>query len=89
MPESQKEIYYLAGASRSSIESGPYIEVFRKRGIEVIYNFDPVDDFVMHHLSSYKDKKTVSADSESLELPENPVTGSEHRCGQTREHIRR
>ncbi|MBN1879352.1 molecular chaperone HtpG [bacterium] len=70
MPESQKEIYYLAGPNRASIESGPYIEVFRKRGIEVIYNFDPVDDFVMHHLASYKDRKTVSADSEALELPD-------------------
>ena len=73
MPESQKEIYYLAGSSRAAIESGPYIEVFRKRGIEVIYNFDPVDDFVMHHLGSYKDKKTVSADSETLDLPESRV----------------
>lgn len=69
MPESQKEIYYLAGANRTGIESSPYIEVFRKRGIEVIYNFDPVDDFVMHHLVEYKGKKTVSADSEKLELP--------------------
>ncbi len=69
MPESQKEIYYLAGANRAGIESSPYIEVFRKRGIEVIYNFDPVDDFVMHHLVEYKGKKTVSADSEKLELP--------------------
>jgi TNF receptor-associated protein 1 len=69
MPESQKEIYYLAGANRAAIESSPYIEVFRKRGIEVIYNFDPVDDFVMHHLAGYKEKKTVSADSEKLELP--------------------
>lgn len=73
MPESQKEIYYLAGSSRATIESGPYIEVFRKRGIEVIYNFDPVDDFVMHHLGTYKDKKTVSADSETLDLPESRV----------------
>ncbi len=70
MPESQKEIYYLAGADRNAIESGPYIEVFRQRGIEVIYNFDPVDDFVMHHLAGYKDKKTVSADSEKLDLPD-------------------
>lgn len=69
MPETQKEIYYLAGANRAGIESSPYIEVFRKRGIEVIYNFDPVDDFVMHHLLEYKGKKTVSADSEKLELP--------------------
>ncbi|MCD4655603.1 molecular chaperone HtpG [bacterium] len=72
MPESQKEIYYIAGITREAIESGPYIEVFKKNGIEVIYNYDPVDDFVMHHLAEYKEKKTVSADSESIDLPEIP-----------------
>jgi TNF receptor-associated protein 1 len=78
MPESQKEIYYLAGADRTSIESGPYFEVFQQRGIEVIYNYDPVDDFVMHHLAGYKDKKTVSADSEKLDLPDTaPKTADE------------
>ncbi|MBN1295175.1 molecular chaperone HtpG [bacterium] len=69
MPESQKSIYYIAGAGREAIEAGPYVEVFRKRGIEVIYNYDPVDDFVMHHLAEFKEKKLVSADSESIDLP--------------------
>jgi len=72
MPESQKEIYYITGASREAIESGPYIEVFKKQGIEVIYNYDPVDDFVMHHLAEYTDKKLISADSENIQLPEMP-----------------
>jgi len=76
MPESQKEIYYLAGITREAIESGPYIEVFKKNGIEVIYNYDPVDDFVMHHLAEYKEKKTISADSEAIDLAD-AATGSD------------
>ncbi len=70
MASDQKEVYYIAGANRESIERGPYLEVFRKRDIEVIYNFDPTDDFVMTHLYLYKEKKLVSADAETLDLPE-------------------
>lgn len=72
MPESQTEIYYITGANREAIESGPYVEVFKRKGIEVIYNFDPIDDFVMHHLAEYKEKKLISADSESINLPDTP-----------------
>ncbi len=69
MPEDQEQIYYIAGSDRQNIESGPYLEVFKRREIEVIYNYEPVDDFVMNHLALYKEKKFVSADSEKLELP--------------------
>ncbi|MBN1355008.1 molecular chaperone HtpG [bacterium] len=73
MPDTQKEIYFITGFDRKSIDSGPYMEVFRTRDIEIIYNFDPVDDFVMTHLASYRDKNIISAESEKLDLPPVPT----------------
>lgn len=73
MPADQKEIYYLYGPNRAAIESGPYIEIFRKRDIEILYAYDTMDDFVMSHVGEFEEKKIVSADSEKLELPDRPV----------------
>lgn len=70
MREDQKEIYYINGRSREAIESGPYVGAFRNRGIEVLYLFEPVDDFVMASLGEYDGKKLVSADSADIELSE-------------------
>jgi len=68
MAENQKEIYYINGASRSAAESGPYVEAFRKRDIEIIYTLEPIDDFVMNHLGEFEGKKLVSADRADLDL---------------------
>ncbi len=73
MKENQKAIYYLNGPSREIIESGPYLEAFRERDIEVLYLLDPVDDFVMTALREFQGKKLVSADQADLDLP--PVEG--------------
>jgi TNF receptor-associated protein 1 len=70
MTEGQKDIYYIHGPNRESIEAGPYIEVFRKRDLEIIYTMEPIDDFVMGHLQEFEGKKLVSADRADLELPE-------------------
>ena len=68
MPEGQNEIYYINGPSRKAAESGPYVEAFRKRDIEIIYTLEPIDDFVMNHLGEYDGKKLVSADRADLDL---------------------
>lgn len=70
MRENQSTIYYLSGRSREEIENGPYIGAFTKQDIEVIYLFDPIDDFVMNSIGEYEGKKLVSADSADIELPD-------------------
>jgi molecular chaperone HtpG len=67
-PEGQKEIYYLFGASRQAIESGPYFEAFKARNIEVLYLYEPIDEFVMSHARAFEDKNFVSADSDEIDL---------------------
>ena len=70
MAEGQNEIYYINGASRTAAESGPYVEAFKKRDIEIIYTLEPIDDFVMSHLGEFDSKKLVSADRGDLDLSE-------------------
>ncbi len=70
MKEGQDEIYYINGANRAAIESGPYIEMFRKKEIEILYTLEPIDDFVLSHLGEYDGKKLLSADRADLKLPE-------------------
>jgi molecular chaperone HtpG len=73
MKEGQDKIYYINGPSREALEMGPYVEMFRKREIEIIYTLEPIDDFVLSHLGEYDGKKLVSADSADLKLPETTV----------------
>lgn len=68
--EDQKEIYFLCGPDRKTIEAGPYLEAFKARGIEVLLCYEPIDDFVLSNLHSFKEKSLVNADSDELELGE-------------------
>jgi molecular chaperone HtpG len=68
MAEGQEEIYYINGPSRTAAESGPYVEAFKKRNIEIIYTLEPIDDFVMNHLGEFDGKKLISADRGDLDL---------------------
>jgi len=70
MKKEQKEIYYLFAPNRETIEGGPHLEAFKARGIEVLYLFEPVDEFVMSSLVKYADKDLVSADNSDIELEE-------------------
>ena len=69
-PEEQKQIYFLGGSDRKSIERSPNLEVFRKRNLEVLYLIDPADEFVLSHVGKYQDYDIVSVDSAELALPE-------------------
>ncbi len=75
MPEGQDSIYYINGPSRTALEHGPYVEMFKKRNIEILFTLEPIDDFVLNHLGEYEGKKLVSADRADLRLPD--ATGEE------------
>jgi TNF receptor-associated protein 1 len=70
MKAGQEAIYYLNAPSREVIESGPYMEAFRKQEMEVIFVYEPVDDFVLSSIREFEGKKIVSADQADLNLPE-------------------
>ncbi len=68
----QKAIYYLGGPDLSSIKKNPNLEIFRRRGLEVLFLTDPVDEFVFSSLGTYADHKLVSIDAADLDLPPEP-----------------
>jgi molecular chaperone HtpG len=66
----QKEIYYAFGPSRDALTIDPHLELFKSKGIEVLYLYDPVDEFVINALGKYKDfdlKSVENVDPVKLE----------------------
>lgn len=63
--EGQKEIYYLLGSSREALELNPHLEIFRAKGLEVLYLYEPVDEFAMEGVRAFKDFSLKSADNVS------------------------
>ena len=68
-PEGQKQIYFLGGPDRKSLEKNPNLEVFRRKNLEVLLVTDPIDEFVLGNLQNYKDKSIVAIDSAQVEFP--------------------
>jgi TNF receptor-associated protein 1 len=78
MKDGQDKIYYLQAPSRAAIESGPYLEAFKARGLEVVFFTEPVDEYVTSSLQDYSGKSLVSADKPDLDLGDAPpVDGGE------------
>jgi molecular chaperone HtpG len=69
MPEGQTRIYYLGGPDYASVAKSPNLEIFRRRGLEVLYLTDPIDEFAITSLRSYQGKELTSIDSANLDLP--------------------
>ena len=76
MREGQEEIYYLFGSARDTLENGPHMEFFRSENIEVLFIYEPIDEFVMSTLGEYKEKKIVSADSVDIGVADKDVESS-------------
>ncbi|KAF0217727.1 MAG: molecular chaperone [Geobacteraceae bacterium] len=68
MPEAQKDIYFITGTGRGAVENSPHLEVFRKKGFEVLFMTDPVDEWVVQSLKEYEGKKLQAVDRGDLEI---------------------
>lgn len=68
MGSEQKDIYYLIGANRAAIESGPYLEGLKARNLEVLFCYEPVDEYVMNNVRTFDGKNLTAADRSDIEL---------------------
>jgi len=68
MKEGQKHIYYIAGAKKSEVEKSPFLEKLKKRGFEVLYMTDPIDEYALQHMDEYDDHKLMNAAKEDLKF---------------------
>lgn len=77
MKKEQKEIYYLFANNRIAAELDPHLEIFKKKGLEVLYLFDPIDEFVLSSVRKYKDRDLVAvgqADIKKIDKMDNAET---------------
>ena len=68
MKEGQQSIYYITGESKVAVAASPFLEGLRRRGLEVLYLTDPIDEYMVQQLKDYDGKKLVSCTKEGLEL---------------------
>ena len=68
MKEGQNDIYYITGESIQGVSSSPFIETLRKKGLEVLYMVDPIDEYCVQQLKEYDGKKLKSVTKEGLDL---------------------
>ncbi len=66
MKDKQKDIYYMTGSSREALMMDPHLEIFKRKGLEVLYLYDPVDEFVISSVNKYKDFELKSVDQVDL-----------------------
>ncbi|XP_050094065.1 heat shock protein 83 [Anopheles aquasalis] len=70
MKENQTQIYFITGESIEQVKNSAFVERVKKRGFEVIYMTEAIDEYVIQQLKEYKGKQLVCVTKEGLELPE-------------------
>ncbi|XP_018325772.1 heat shock protein 83 [Agrilus planipennis] len=68
--QNQKQIYYITGENKEQVANSAFVERVKKRGFEVVYMTEPIDEYVVQQLKEYDGKQLVSVTKEGLELPE-------------------
>lgn len=70
MKENQKHIYFITGESKEQVANSSFVERVKKRGFEVVYMTEPIDEYVVQQMKEFDGKQLVSVTKEGLELPE-------------------
>merc|ERR1712022_54458 len=68
MKEGQNDIYYITGESIAAVSSSPFLESLRKKGLEVLYMVDPVDEYAVQQLKEFDGKKLKCTTKEGLDI---------------------
>jgi molecular chaperone HtpG len=70
MKESQEDIYFITGESKEQVAASSFTERLVKKGYEVLYMTEPIDEYAVQQLKEYDGKKLTAVTKEGLKLPE-------------------
>merc|ERR1719313_2716709 len=70
MSDNQPGIYYVTGESKRAVETSPFLEKLKKKGYEVVFMTDSMDEYCVQQLKEYEGKKLLSATKEGLKMEE-------------------
>ena len=68
MPEWQNTIFYLAGESEEAVIKSPFLETAMKKGVEVLYLTEPIDEYVIQHLGDFDSNRFQSLSKEGVKF---------------------
>merc|ERR1712007_217683 len=68
MKAGQNDIYHITGESVAAVSSSPFLETLRKKGLEVLYMVDPIDEYAVQQLKEFDGKKLKSITKEGLDV---------------------
>ncbi|HPN31080.1 MAG TPA: molecular chaperone HtpG [bacterium] len=69
--EGQKEIYFISGTDKKNIEKSPYLEIFKKKNVDVLFLTEPIDEIILSSLMKFEDMEFKSIDNSNLDYVKN------------------
>lgn len=69
MRKTQPGIYFITGDSIKNLENSPFVDKLKKKDWEIIYMADPIDEYIVQHLTKYHDTKLINVSKDDLEIP--------------------
>lgn len=87
MKEGQDVIYFITGENKRAVENSPFVQGIKKKGYEVLYMTDPIDEYMCQHVREYDGKKLVNVTKDNSIFQEKNEELENHLCKKIKEIV--